>query len=204
MNPSGGSQSKKMKLDAAQAGPPPDGAFHPDREIPVPNELLCEDVSFGPNEKEGFQGNQNDIDQECGKVLFENLPMSDQFMEEEFYVRDCYRQYYDYISASLANGFYQISLTGTPGIGKSIFYIYFFQRYRTEFPKATIVTASFTMNSKLKQCIRYGPGDILGVKFSDIRELEADIYLYDGPPEMEPGPRKKWFPLQAQIMRGSE
>jgi hypothetical protein len=92
---------------------------------------------------------------------------------------------------SFAGEFDQISLTGTPGIGKSIFYIYFFQRYRREFPKATIVTASFTMTSKLKQCLRFGPNDILGEKFSDIRELEADIFLYDGPPQMDPGPRKK-------------
>ena len=122
MNPSEGSQSKKIKLDAAQAGPPPaDGAFPPNGEIPVPNELQCADVSFGPDEKKDFQGNSDDIDQECEKVLFENLPMSDQFMEEEFYVRDCYRQFYEYISESLASGFYQISLTGTPGIGKSVF-----------------------------------------------------------------------------------
>jgi hypothetical protein len=63
VNPSGGSQSTKIKLDAAQAGPPPDGVFPPNGEIPVPNELLGEDVSLRPDKKEGFQGNPDDIDQ---------------------------------------------------------------------------------------------------------------------------------------------
>ena len=131
------------------------------------------------------------FDQDCEKILCEDLPMSDPFKGAKFYVRDCYRQYYEYIMQSLEGEFDQISLTGTPGIGKSIFSIYFFQRYRREFPKATIVTASFTIYRKLEQCIRFGPDDLLGEKFFDIRGLEADIYLYDGPPEMDPGVGKK-------------
>ena len=75
--------------------------------------------------------------------------------DKQFYVRDCYKTYYDYISEILLTkeecsnikgiflaydggtpkGFMKvqyISVTGTPGIGKSIFYIYFFERFRKD------------------------------------------------------------------------
>jgi hypothetical protein len=50
------------------------------------------------------------LDRVCEKVLCEDLPMSYQFMGEKFYVRECYRQYYEYILESLSRKFYQISL----------------------------------------------------------------------------------------------
>jgi hypothetical protein len=37
-----------------------------------------------------------------------------------------------------------ISVTGTPGIGKFLFYLYFFIRYRAEDPNEKIITAAFS------------------------------------------------------------
>jgi hypothetical protein len=79
-----------------------------------------------------------------------------------------------------------ISLTGTPGIGKSIFYLYFFQRYRREYTNATIVTASFGKARKLLKCVVFEPGLLQGVNHKEILDIEGSIHLYDGPPEIQP------------------
>mmetsp|Transcript_12359 Transcript_12359/g.27255 ORF Transcript_12359/g.27255 Transcript_12359/m.27255 type:complete len:96 (+) Transcript_12359:234-521(+) len=55
------------------------------------------------------------------------------------FVRDCYHEYYDYVLESMAKGKHYIVVTGTPGIGKSVFYMHFLEKYRTENPDNTIV-----------------------------------------------------------------
>jgi hypothetical protein len=56
-----------------------------------------------------------------------------------------------------------------------------------DFPEATIVTASFTINNKFNQGRIFGPHDYVGKVLLSIRGLNADIFLYDGPPKMAPG-----------------
>ncbi|EGZ26623.1 hypothetical protein PHYSODRAFT_468341, partial [Phytophthora sojae] len=49
-----------------------------------------------------------------------------------FFVRECYDVYYVLVEKLLLEGKRCVTLTGTRGIGKSIFYAYFFDRFRRE------------------------------------------------------------------------
>ncbi|KAJ3268283.1 hypothetical protein HDV01_003214 [Terramyces sp. JEL0728] len=125
------------------------------------------------------------------QVVEYQLPMSYKFLESAFYVRDCYPEYYEYITTTLANPRVDyISLTGTPGIGKSILYLYFFQRFRKENPEATIITASFGKNRTLKKCLVFEPNSKNGVKNKEIPDIPESLHLYDGPPVIEPSDNK--------------
>ena len=119
------------------------------------------------------------------------LPMSYEFLESKFYVRNCYEEYYQHIMNLLRNPRMKyISLTGTPGIGKSIFYVYFFQRYRRENPNVTIVTASFGKDRELLKCLLFEPGMVEGGKQKEIPDIKDSIHLYDGPPKIQPSDNK--------------
>ena len=119
------------------------------------------------------------------------LPMSYEFLESKFYVRNCYEEYYNHIMKLLLNPRMKyISLTGTPGIGKSIFYLYFFQRYRRENPNVTIVTASFGKDRELLKCLVFEPGMVEGVKQKEIPDIKDSQHLYDGPPKIQPSDNK--------------
>ena len=118
------------------------------------------------------------------------LPMSYEFLESKFYVRNCYEEYYNHIMNLLMNPRMKyISLTGTPGIGKSIFYLYFFQRFRNE-NNVSIVTASFGKDRKLLKCLVFEPGKVEGVEYEKIPKIKGSIHLYDGPPEIQPPDNK--------------
>lgn len=88
----------------------------------------------------------------------EGLPMSFPFTSDKIYVRECYHVYYDLILQCLADDkIWFISITGTPGIGKSVFYLYFFEKYRAENSDTIIILASFDKDRKLKECKEYPP-----------------------------------------------
>jgi len=114
------------------------------------------------------------------------LPMSFFYERKTFFVRDCYPIYYEHLVRNLEKGYRYISVSGTPGIGKSVFYMYFFQRYRRENPDATIVTASFTEERKLQACLVFYPGEEKGQIKNKIELVENAIYCYDGPPDSRP------------------
>jgi len=122
--------------------------------------------------------------------------MSFAYTKKEFYVRESYETYYDTIRnlwqgtgpVDLEKNY--ITVTGTPGIGKSIFYIYFFQRWRKEFPQQTIVTAAFNNRLKLEECKVFKPGQLTGTRVAIIPFIEGALHLYDGPPEVKPSQNK--------------
>ena len=135
-------------------------------------------------------------------VLVRNLPMCYEFKGPRLFVRSSYPLYYDSIVKSLNGMLDYISVTGTPGIGKSVFYIYFFQRFREENPSITIVTASFYGNRRLKRCYVFHPGSMEGKREYSIPQIENCIHLYDGSPDGEPeyqkmvcftSPNYSWF-----------
>lgn len=125
----------------------------------------------------------------AGSISY-NLPTASEFASDKFYIRGCYSAYYDYIIQNLRMGRRYISVTGTPGIGKSLFYIYFFKRYQEEFPMRDIVTASFSCNRKIKTCTVFKQDQEKSVKVTvhrgTIAYVVGALYLYDGPPEVEP------------------
>lgn len=85
---------------------------------------------------------------------------------------------------------YDLCLTGAKGIGKSIFYAYFFMRYAMEHPSTTIVLKSSSTDRKLNKCIVYchasGLQHMEAAKYQDYRSINADeelLCLCDGPPD---------------------
>lgn len=127
------------------------------------------------------------------KSVPEGLPMAFKYESLVYYVRDCYATYYAQIKELLGNpGKDYISVTGTPGIGKSIFYLYVFSKYREEYPDKTIVTAAFTKNQVLKSCVVFYPDGTRKLCMNDFRgdyipvNEEGSIHFYDGPPNKEP------------------
>eukprot|EP00732_Lithocolla_globosa_P000952 Lithocolla_globosa_v1_NODE_384_length_4219_cov_29.823487.p1 type:complete len:491 gc:universal NODE_384_length_4219_cov_29.823487:1886-3358(+) len=118
----------------------------------------------------------------------QQLPMSYEFSGSCFYIRTCYPEYYVYIT-TLLNDLKYISLTGTPGIGKSVLYIYFFQRFRKENPNTTIVTASFGKDRKLEKCLVFETGKE-AAEFTQIPKIPGSLHLYDGPPTVKPSDNK--------------
>ena len=78
-----------------------------------------------------------------------------------------------------------LTITGTPGIGKSIFYIYFFERFRKAHPTETIVTASFS-DGELLECVVYYPNGNTEEHDTKIPIIKGSIHLYDGPAKHPP------------------
>lgn len=84
------------------------------------------------------------------------------------------------------------------GIGKSIFYAYFFERYSREFPDATIVMAAFARNnfrSHMKDVVAWKAGKMIarvdGIKYIFMNRIKQEttgrmIHLYDGTPVKAP------------------
>ncbi|EGZ25948.1 hypothetical protein PHYSODRAFT_345055 [Phytophthora sojae] len=110
-----------------------------------------------------------------------------------------------------------VTVTGTPGIGKSVFYAYFLERYSYENEDITIITASFakTERSSTKdQVVVFKKGKAVAVVKDVQSAMDALIletvdeagdkllYLCDGPPDQIPraaqmvcftSPSERWF-----------
>lgn len=115
--------------------------------------------------------------------------MSYNYDRDSFYVRECYPKYYQYILDTLCDvkdKIHYISVSGTPGIGKSIFYIYFFHRFRKENPGATIITASFDKSRLVEECTVFYPDGSIKNFLKEIPYIPGAIHLYDGPPSQAP------------------
>ncbi|CAK4240286.1 unnamed protein product [Aphanomyces euteiches] len=119
-----------------------------------------------------------------------DLPTTFKYQAEEFYVRECYKSYYDRVVGLLQTYDY-ISVREH----QSTFYDYFFDRYRREHPRLAIVTASFNENQQLKKCVVFGSGgsSVIWDK-TDFPNIEnrfpKALHLYDGPPSVEPARSK--------------
>lgn len=115
-----------------------------------------------------------------------DLPMAYNYLLESFYIRACYLLYYDLISNILDSGKRYISVTGTPGIGKSVFYLYFFHRFRRENSKNTIIVASFNKKNKLMRCKVFDSKMVKRRTLTKIPDIPGAIHFYDGTPEYPP------------------
>eukprot|EP00978_Attheya_sp_CCMP212_P023971 scaffold74622_cov64-Attheya_sp.AAC.5 len=79
-----------------------------------------------------------------------------------------------------------LSITGTPGIGKSAFYLYFQTRYRRDNPEKTIALVSFSKDRTVMACKVLNTNGTLTNHKKSIKDSGCDLYLYDGPPDMKP------------------
>ncbi|OWZ19927.1 hypothetical protein PHMEG_0005754 [Phytophthora megakarya] len=124
----------------------------------------------------------------------QELPMEHSCRLPRYFVRSCYPEYYDLILNKLEE-FQIVTVTVTPGIGKSVFYGYFFERCKSG---KTIIAASFSIYSVLKKVVVFRDGiqiteaGPLSYNFIEeqreaaLQRKETLLILYDGPPQFEP------------------
>ncbi|KAE9329790.1 hypothetical protein PF008_g15860 [Phytophthora fragariae] len=92
-----------------------------------------------------------------------------------FYVRKCYEGYYELVKKMLDDGKPWVTVTGTPGIGKSVFYAYFFNRLREREPNTWIIAISFKRENIAEIAVYKGRGDPEEIDTDVTSETEAAI-----------------------------
>jgi hypothetical protein len=121
-------------------------------------------------------------------------PQTNPFLGDTIFVRNCYPSYYNKVTEQLDTE-RMVSITGTPGIGKSVFYLYYFHRYRKENPTKKVLAASFSANQELEECKLYPAlnegAEAQIVDYDHIPADVCDLYLYDGPPNHKPPGKSK-------------
>ncbi|KAG2967175.1 hypothetical protein PC121_g24284, partial [Phytophthora cactorum] len=130
-----------------------------------------------------------------------DLPMQYPYDMAKFYVCECYTRYCDLVLHDLFTRNKRcVTITGSPGTGKSIFYmyVYFFNHFQREeqYRGFTIITASFTMDPELDAVAVFKDhkqiSKLLGPTkfawFDTLSEIDEHpvIHLYDGPPKTHP------------------
>jgi hypothetical protein len=73
----------------------------------------------------------------------QGLPQCHECVLPKVYIRDCYPEYFDYLIELMNAGKRYIAVTGTAGIGKSVFYLYFFGKFKTANINRQIIMASY-------------------------------------------------------------
>jgi hypothetical protein len=115
------------------------------------------------------------------------IPMQFQYKKTNIYVRDSYHHYFDILWNDLFEDQKDsVLITGTPGIGKSIFNIYVLEMMKVHLKDTVIVLASFTKQSQVKTCVILAPGQLPVRLFKGlpIPYMENAMYLYDGIPNV--------------------
>ena len=148
------------------------------------------------------------------------VPLKYSYPYPKYYVRDCYPQYLDVIerverdriqpSRECLRGTHSwITVTGTPGVGMSMFYLYVFNHFRRN-TNRVVVTASFSEQGTLQKCVLFKPGeDGFETTFTDITlgDHLNPIFLYNGIPGHTPygcqmvvfcSPDRKWTKPRAK------
>ena len=114
--------------------------------------------------------------------LRKELPQSYKALIEKGFIRECYHDYYSMVMSFLNEGRTKIVVTGTPGIGKSIFYMYFFERYIMDRPNQNqrVVVAAFNKKRVLMSCKEWKDGELIALDKLPVGK-EGDLFLFDGP-----------------------
>jgi hypothetical protein len=130
----------------------------------------------------------------------------------EYFVRPFYRDCFQMLVEQLKQEYCNVTCTGTPGIGKSVFIHYFIEEYLKIQPKAQFVLSVFSANGKhvISQWIHLGEHG-LEMKYLGYLPLDEQvglpdgtlIHLYDGWSELGasrtnrciafPSPNYQWF-----------
>lgn len=133
------------------------------------------------------------MEQESELATTLQIPMAHPYLKPKYYVRACYRRLYKEIVAEIEKrgDWLHLTITGTPGIGKSLFCNYVFNQLRQEsspYQDRTFILASFDENQKFIKAVVYVPGkDELKIPTIEkyhiaSHEYEKAIHLYDGAP----------------------
>jgi hypothetical protein len=67
-----------------------------------------------------------------------------------------------------------MSVTGTLGIGKSVFYLYFFESSRRENPDKKVLTASFSRERVMEDCVLWKEDGTVEATFTKVPHNPCD------------------------------
>jgi len=128
-------------------------------------------------------------------IIENDIPQTHTYLSKTIFVRECYPEYYNMVMELLSHK-RMVTVTGTPGIGKSIFYLYFFHRYRAMNPEHKLLLASFTADRKLRDCCLYPALNHDRMQPEYLESLpknpkDCSLLLYNGPPTVPPTARYK-------------
>eukprot|EP00475_Leptophrys_vorax_P046321 TRINITY_DN9904_c0_g1_i2.p1 TRINITY_DN9904_c0_g1~~TRINITY_DN9904_c0_g1_i2.p1 ORF type:complete len:226 (-),score=50.89 TRINITY_DN9904_c0_g1_i2:951-1628(-) len=115
------------------------------------------------------------------------IPMQFPYESTNIYVRDCYPHYFGILWHDLfVDRKQSVLITGTPGIGKSMFYIYVLEMLKTNLKDTVIVLASFSKLRDMECGIILVPGQepVMLEEGAKIPEIKNAVYLYDGIPKV--------------------
>lgn len=115
----------------------------------------------------------------------QGLPQCHECLLPKVYIRDCYPGYYNYLIELMNAGKRYIAVTGTAGIGKSVFYLYFFEKFKAENRNRKIIMASYSIDRKLEECKVWEKG-LISTHESVPPNQSGAIYLFDGIPNKLP------------------
>ncbi|EGZ06414.1 hypothetical protein PHYSODRAFT_307350 [Phytophthora sojae] len=126
-----------------------------------------------------------------------------------FYVRECYERYYKLVKEMLDSGERCVTVTGTPGVGTSVFYAYFFNHFRKEETDSWVIAMSHVMNNIAVATVfkgRRDAGEDLGLCFTSTKlaaigttlkearvQKKKVLFLCDG------APTHLWWPHQMVV-----
>ncbi|KAE9043581.1 hypothetical protein PR003_g3485 [Phytophthora rubi] len=152
-----------------------------------------------------------------------------------YYERECYDEYYQIVTKELVSSAVEgsdgvgedcVTVSGTPGIGKSVFYAYFFERYRKEHPNTWIIAMAFEEKQVKKLTVAAVGKEPVYYRSNvghhlDQATLEAEkwenatedgvtdkrvLFLCDGPPDISrrqsvvfTNPSKRWHKVSRKF-----
>ena len=112
------------------------------------------------------------------------------FKFKKYYVRKYYSLLFREICIALEENDY-ITVTGTPGIGKSVFYMYVYRKLRIKYPDTVFVVATFDKR-QLQNAFIFMSGQEKGKRLSSLEfetiadEYPGSFHLYDAAPKVKP------------------
>jgi hypothetical protein len=139
------------------------------------------------------------------KIPPPHIPHASSFRGQSYYIRACFDVLYTKILAILHTT-RLISVLGSPGVGKSLFYLYFVDRFLSEFPNQSILVSAIpntntpratpydiallSSNSQTLRFIDETTGSPKLPKWGEIRQdspqIQLNLYISDGLPTLYP------------------
>ena len=103
--------------------------------------------------------------------------------DREFFMRKCYETFYRLITDRMETESRYVTVTGSHGVGKSVFMQYFCQRFRNENPTVTIICVAFDDCSRVQESRVIYPASLPQLMNPTVPIIAGNVlYVYDGPP----------------------
>ena len=115
----------------------------------------------------------------------ERPPIYPPYPRGRLFERECFEKYFHQL-IELLESKSSVTVSGSVGCGKSVFYLYCFERLRREYPARTIVATCWNFQNPKAPSYVFLPGHKLGKRHDGVPVIRGAIYLFDGIPPCRP------------------